>query len=93
MQEKYGLVIGQPAPRPNSITAEYKTALPHIDLLIETQNQASKLGIDRAPVGLEVKYNEFAKIIFTKCQEMVAKDLDPKAVAKDLQKAVEDLQK
>lgn len=91
-QIEYGLTIGQPAPRPNTITEDYYEVLPHIDLLLEMQNIASENGIDRAPKGLEIYFNEFAKAVFEHGQAMVINDLDPADVAKALQAEAEQLQ-
>ena len=90
-QVQYGLTIGQPAPRPNTITEEYYEVLPHIDMLLEMQNIASAHGIDRAPKGLEVYFNEFAKIVFDELQAMIIRDEDPAVVAERLQAAAESL--
>ncbi|MCL4863897.1 MAG: hypothetical protein KJZ93_31105, partial [Caldilineaceae bacterium] len=80
-----------PAPRPNTIAEEYYEVLPHIDLLLEMQNIASAHGIDRAPKGLEVYFNEFAKIVFDELQAMIIRDEDPAVVAERLQAAAESL--
>lgn len=91
-QIQYGLTIGQPAPRPNTLTDEYYELLPHIDLLLEMQNIASENGIDRSPLGLEIYFNEFAKIVFDQGQAMIVNDLDPADVAATLQAEAEALQ-
>lgn len=90
-QVEYGLTIGQPAPRPNTITDEYYEVLPHIDMLLEMQNIASENHIDRAPKGLEIYFNEFAKVVFDELQAMIIRDEDPAVVAERLHAAAEDL--
>ena len=67
-------------------------AVPHFDLLIETQQAAAAAGVDRIPLGLEIQFNEFAKIVRTEMQRMVIEDLDPAEVAARLQEQAEALQ-
>jgi len=90
-QIKFGLSVGQPAPRPGTITEEYREVLPHIDLLLEMQTIAAENGIDRSPKGLQIYFNEFAKIVFEHGQDMIINDLDPADVVKSLQAAAEGL--
>ena len=54
---------------------------------------ASKAGVDRIPQGLEIQYNEFAKMIMEESQRMIIQDLDPKAVAATMQAKAEAIQK
>lgn len=91
-QERYGLIIGQPAPRRGSITEAYYETMPHLDLLIEAIEEAAAAGVDRTPVGLEVEFNEFGKIVFEAMQDMMIRDRDPAEVAGELQRAAVALQ-
>lgn len=84
-QEKFAELAASPAPRPGAITDAAKAAVPHFDLLLETQQTAAKAGVDRIPLGLEVQFNEFAKIVFNEAQRMVVEDLDPAEVAERIQ--------
>ncbi len=84
-QEKFAELAASPAPRPGAITDAAKTAVPHFDLLLETQQTAAKAGVDRIPLGLEAQFNEFAKIVFNEAQRMVVEDLDPAEVAERIQ--------
>ncbi len=49
--------------------------------------------MDRIPKGLEIQYNEFAKMIMEESQRMIIQDLDPKAVAATMQAKAEAIQK
>ena len=80
-----------PAPRPGAVTDAVYDTVPHFDLLIETQQAAAAAGVDRIPLGLEIQFNEFAKIVRTEMQRMVIEDLDPAEVAARLQELAEAL--
>jgi multiple sugar transport system substrate-binding protein len=54
---------------------------------------ASKAGVDRIPRGLEIQYNEFAKMVMEEVQRMIIQDLDPAAVARTMQAKAVALQK
>ncbi|MDE2856284.1 MAG: extracellular solute-binding protein [Chloroflexota bacterium] len=91
-QVQFGLHVGQPAPRPGTLVDEYHDAIPHVDLLLESQNTASANGIDRSPTGLEIVYNEFAKMVREEAQRMVADDVDPAEVVANLHNLAVELQ-
>ena len=90
-QKEFSLT-GNPAPRPGAIAETVYEAVPHFDLLIETQTEASEAGIDRLPKGLEPVFNEFAKIVIEQMQDMVINDRDPAEVAETLQQLTLELQ-
>ena len=54
---------------------------------------AAEGGVDRIPKGLELSFNEFAKMVQEESQRMIIQDLDPKLVAQTMQKRAELLQK
>ena len=66
---------------------------------LSSPRHANKLGyilltpaVYRIPLGLEIQFNEFAKIVRTEMQRMVIEDLDPAEVAARLQEQAEALQ-
>ena len=65
---------------------------PEFGLLVEGAQAASAEGIDRIPAGLEIQYNEFAKMVMEESQRMIIEDLDPAAVAATMQARAEELQ-
>ena len=91
-QVQFGLHVGQPAPRPGTLVDEYYEAIPHVDLLLESQNTASANGIDRSPTGLEIVFNEFAKLVREEAQRMVADDVDPAEIVAGLHAIALELQ-
>lgn len=91
-QEKFAEMGASPAPRPGAITDAARQAVPHFDLLVETMEAAAAAGVDRIPLGFEVQYNEFAKVVREEVQRMLIDDLDPTDVATRLQSRTEDLQ-
>jgi multiple sugar transport system substrate-binding protein len=79
--------LGQSLPSsPRADLAAAKAQNPDLAVLLNAQRAASDAGIDRIPVGLETKYNEFSKMIMEEAQRMVINDLDPATVAKTMQK-------
>ena len=81
-----------PAPRPGAVTDAVYDAVPHFDLLIEVQQAAAAAGVDRIPLGLEIQFTEFGKIVVNEMQRMIIEDLDPAEVAARLQEKAEALQ-
>ncbi len=78
--------LGQSLPSsPTADIAEARKNNPDIDVLIAAQRAASKAGVDRIPTGLEIQYNEFAKMIMEQAQAMIINNLDPADVAKTMQ--------
>ena len=72
-------------PSPRAKTDGARAATPHFDLLVEMAQAASKAGVDRIPRGLEIQYNEFAKMVMEETQRMIIQDLDPAVVARTMQ--------
>ncbi len=91
-QKRFAEEGASPAPRPGAVTDAVYERVPHFDLLIETQQAAAAAGVDRIPLGLEIQFNEFAKIVRNEVQRMVIEDLDPAEVAARLQEQAEALQ-
>ena len=85
-QEQFGVYVGNPAPRPGTMTDAIYEAVPHVDILLESQTTASENGIDRSPTGLQIVYNEFAKLVRDEAQRMIADDVDPAEVVASLQR-------
>ena len=84
-QERFAELGASPAPRPGAITDAARSAVPHFDLLLETMDAAAAAGVDRIPTGLEIQYNEFAKVVREEVQRMIIEDLDPQDVGDRLQ--------
>jgi multiple sugar transport system substrate-binding protein len=92
-QSDYATLAASTPPSPRAKTDGAKAATPHFDLLVQTAQAASKAGVDRIPKGLEIQYNEFAKMIMEEAQRMIIQDLDPKVVAATMQAKAEAIQK
>jgi multiple sugar transport system substrate-binding protein len=92
-QSMYASMTGSIPPDPRADLSGAKAALPHFAVLVESQREAAKAGIDRIPNGLELVYNEFAKMIKEEAERMIIQDLDPKAVAATMQAKAAALQK
>ncbi|RVI73830.1 sugar ABC transporter substrate-binding protein, partial [Sinorhizobium meliloti] len=69
-----------------------KAQIPHFDLMAQSQKAAADHKIDRIPIGLEIQFNEFSKMIQEEAQRMIIEDLDPAAVAKTMHEKAEALQ-
>ena len=91
-QEQFGVYVGNPAPRPGTMTDAIYEAVPHVDILLESQTTASENGIDRSPTGLQIVYNEFAKLVRDEAQRMIADDVDPAEVVASLHDLAVELQ-
>ncbi len=91
-QEQFGVNVGNPAPRPGTLTDAIYEAVPHVDILVASQTTASDNGIDRSPTGLQIVYNEFSKLVRNEAQRMIADDADPAAVVADLHNLAVELQ-
>jgi multiple sugar transport system substrate-binding protein len=84
-QTDYATMAASTPPSPRAKTDGAKAATPHFDLLVEMAQAASKAGVDRIPRGLEIQYNEFAKMIMEETQRMIIQDLDPAVAARTMQ--------
>ena len=84
--------VGNPAPRPGTLTDAIYEAVPHVDILLASQTTASENGIDRSPTGLQIVYNEFAKLVRDEAQRMIADDVDPAEVVASLHDLAVELQ-
>ncbi|RYE76292.1 MAG: sugar ABC transporter substrate-binding protein, partial [Hyphomicrobiales bacterium] len=62
-------------------------------LLVQATKAAADAKVDRIPKGLELQFNEFAKMVMEESQRMIIQDLDPKTVAATMQAKAEALQK
>jgi multiple sugar transport system substrate-binding protein len=92
-QASYATLGASPPPSPRADVSNAKKDTPHFDLLVEATQAAARAKVDRIPRGLELQFNEFAKMVMEESQRMIIQDLDPKAVAATMQKKAEELQK
>ena len=84
-QSSFATLAASTPPSPRADVTEAKKATPHFDLLVETQRAAAKAQVDRIPIGLELKFNEFSKMVMEEAQRMIIQNLDPAQVAKTMQ--------
>ena len=92
-QSMFATLAASTPPSPRADVSEAKKAMPHFDLLVETQRAAARAQVDRIPVGLELQFNEFSKMVMEEAQRMIIQDLDPAQVAKTMHAKAEALQK
>lgn len=92
-QSDFATLASSTPPSPRADVSGAKGSTPHFDLLVRTAKGASDAGVDRIPKGLEIQFNEFAKMIMEESQRMIIQDLDPKAVAATMQQKAEAIQK
>jgi multiple sugar transport system substrate-binding protein len=86
--------LGQSLPSsPRADLAQAKVQNPDLAVILAAQRRAADAKVDRIPVGLETKYNEFGKMVMEEAQRMVINDLDPVAVAKTMQLRAVEIQK
>lgn len=91
-QSKYATVANSTPPSPTADISGAQAKTPHFNLLIETQKAAAAANVDRIPKGLEINFNEFAKMVMEESQRMIIDNLDPAAVAKTMQEKAEAIQ-
>jgi len=88
-QSSFAKLAASTPPSPRADVSAAKAEIPHFDLLVEAQQAANAAGVDRIPVGLEIPFNEFSKMVQEESQRMIIEDLDPAEVAKRMhEKAV-----
>ncbi|MGL4635351.1 MAG: ABC transporter substrate-binding protein [Beijerinckiaceae bacterium] len=92
-QSDFATLASSTPPSPRAKTDGAKAATPHFDMLVDMAKAASAAGVDRIPKGLEIGYNEFAKMVMEESQRMIIQDLDPKVVAATMQQKAEAIQK
>lgn len=92
-QSSYATLGASPPPDPRADTSGASKDTPHFDLLVKATKAAADAKVDRIPKGLELQFNEFAKMVMEESQRMIIQDLDPKVVAATMQKKAEALQK
>lgn len=92
-QSTYATLGASPPPSPRADTSGAGKDTPHFDLLVKATKAAADAKVDRIPKGLELPFNEFAKMVMEESQRMIIQDLDPKVVAATMQKKAEALQK
>lgn len=92
-QSSYATLAASPPPSSRADTAAATKATPHFDLLVKATKAAADAKVDRIPKGLELVFNEFAKMVMEESQRMIIQDLDPKVVAATMQQKAEALQR
>ncbi|WP_164470439.1 ABC transporter substrate-binding protein [Bosea sp. Root483D1] len=92
-QSSYATLGASPPPSPRADTSAASKDTPHFDLLVKATKAAADAKVDRIPKGLELQFNEFAKMVMEESQRMIIQDLDPKTVAATMQAKAEALQK
>jgi multiple sugar transport system substrate-binding protein len=91
-QTKYATIANSTPPRAGTDVNGAEQAVPHFNLLLETQKAAADASVDRIPKGLEINFNAFAKMVMEEAQRMIIDDLDPTEVAKTMQAKAEEIQ-
>ncbi|RVI97293.1 sugar ABC transporter substrate-binding protein [Sinorhizobium meliloti] len=91
-QTSFATLAASTPPSPRADLTEAKAQIPHFDLMAQSQKAAADHKIDRIPIGLEIQFNEFSKMIQEEAQRMIIEDLDPAAVAKTMHEKAEALQ-
>ena len=91
MQEEFATLGSSPAPRPGLDYTEQEKDIPYFDLFAAANKRAADAGIDRMPKGLELEYNQVAKIVGEETQRMIIDNLTPEETATTIQKQVENL--
>ncbi|SFI83889.1 multiple sugar transport system substrate-binding protein [Bosea sp. OK403] len=92
-QSSYATLGASPPPSPRADVSAASKETPHFDLLVQATKAAADAKVDRIPKGLELVFNEFAKMVMEESQRMIIQDLDPKIVAATMQRKAEALQK
>ncbi|MDK1493205.1 sugar ABC transporter substrate-binding protein [Sinorhizobium sp. 7-81] len=91
-QTSFATLAASTPPSPRADLTDAKAKIPHFDLMVESQKAAAEHKIDRIPIGFEVQFNEFSKMIQEEVQRMIIEDLDPATVAKTMHEKAEALQ-
>lgn len=92
-QRTYATVAGNTPPSPSADVSGVEEAVPHFQIIVDTQKAAAAAGVDRIPTGLEIQYGEFGKMVQEEVQRMIIEDLDPADVVKTIQSRAEQIQK
>jgi multiple sugar transport system substrate-binding protein len=88
MQEAFATLGSSPAPRPGLDYTQQIKDIPYFDLFAAANKRAADAGVDRMPKGLELEYNEVAKIFSEEVQRMVIQNEAPADAAKAIQEQV-----
>ena len=91
-QRTYATVAGNTPPSPTADVSGVEEAVPHFQIIVDTQQAAAAAGVDRIPTGLEVQYGEFGKMVQEEVQRMLIEDLAPADVVKTMQARAEQIQ-
>lgn len=84
-QQKY-IEAGQTPARPNvPISDKAREQVPPIDIIFEAKDAAAAAGVDRVPVGLELVYNDFGRIVQDEAERMVQQNINPAQTVKKIQ--------
>ncbi len=87
-QNKFADYSGNPAPRPGLDYVDNIEKDGVFAVFQEATARAAAAGVDRLPRGLELYNSQLSKVIFNETQRMITDDLDPAAVAAEIQKQV-----
>lgn len=89
-QMRYALAVGAPAPRLDaSLPAEMRKDLPFFEVYID----AAKRAVSWIPFGLEVRANEFIRLVSEHAQRMIVRNEPVERVLQDLQRELEALRR
>lgn len=89
-QVRYSIAVGAPAPRQDiTIPADARKDLPFFDVYVD----AAKRAVSWVPFGLEIRSNEFIRIVAEHAQRMIVRNDPVERVVQDLQKELEALKR
>ncbi|MGR3485003.1 MAG: ABC transporter substrate-binding protein [Paracoccaceae bacterium] len=88
MQQRFATLGSSPAPMPGLDYTEQEADNPNFALFAAANARAAAAGIDRLPQGLEVEFNEVAKIVFEEVQRMLIEGRSPEDTAAAIQAEV-----
>lgn len=91
MQQRFAALGSSPAPMPGLDYSAQIAADPNFELFVQENERASSAGIDRLPEGLELQFNEVAKVVFREVQRMLTEDLPAEEAGGNIQAAVEQI--
>jgi multiple sugar transport system substrate-binding protein len=89
-QVRYSVAVGAPGPRQDiTVPAEMRKDLPFFDTYVD----AAKRAVSWIPFGLEVKANEFIRLVAEHGQRMIVRNEPTERVLQDLQRELEALKR
>lgn len=89
-QVRYTVAVGAPAPRQDvTVPNEMRKDLPFFDVYVD----AAKRAVSWVPFGLEIRANEFIRLVSEHAQRMIVRNEPVERVLQDLQKELEALKR